>query len=307
MVLEESVVTGNGQHRYVTRPQWGRFADAEPMGSTHGGVAIDRRGRVYVSTNGERGICVFDTNGTFLKSIAPDCAGTHSLTLREEDGEEYLYGAHLAGQRVVKLDLEGNVVMEIAHSEERPVPGTLRGLTAVAVAPDGRIFAAVGYGSNYIHVFDTDGSLLKTLGGKGEELGLTRTCHGLAIDTRFGEPRLLVADRENRRLVHYDLEGRPLGVYAENLRRPCATSFWGEFCAVAELEGRVTVLDKRGVPVAFLGDNPDVGQWAKFRVPLEEIAPAVFTAPHGLCYGKNGDLFVQDWNATGRLTKLERL
>jgi hypothetical protein len=30
----------------------------------------------------------------------------------------------------------------------------------------------------------------------------------------------------------------------------------------------------------------------------------VFTAPHGLCFDKAGNIYVQDWNATGRVTKL---
>jgi hypothetical protein len=38
----------------------------------------------------------------------------------------------------------------------------------------------------------------------------------------------------------------------------------GDFCAVAELEARVTILGKDGVPVVFLGDNPDKKQWANF-------------------------------------------
>jgi hypothetical protein len=99
-------------------------------------------------------------------------------------------------------------------------------------------------------------------GSKVGSDGQFNTCHSLVIDTRFGEPRLLVADRENRRLCHLDLEGNWIDVHATNLRRPCSMSFHGEFLAVAELEARVTILDKTGTPVAFLGDNPDRKQWA---------------------------------------------
>ena len=31
-----------------------------------------------------------------------------------------------------------------------------------------------------------------------------------------------------------------------------------------------------------------------------------FTAPHGLGFTENGDLYVQDWNQTGRVTKLRK-
>ena len=134
--------------------------------------------------------------------------------------------------------------------------------------------------------------------------GQFNTCHGLAIDNRFGAPRLLVSDRGNRRLVHMDLEGNFIGVYSKGLRLPCMVDIMGDYCAVAELESRVTILDKDGVPVAFLGDNPNKKQWANFGVPPNEFVEGIFTAPHGLCFDKTGNIYVQDWNATGRVTKL---
>lgn len=305
--LNHSVNTGNGMHTYKTHPNWAKFSDGDPIGSTHGGVALDKSGKIYVSTQAERGICVFRPNGKFIKSIALDCIGTHSLTIREENGKEYLYGAHNKGQRVVKLNLGGDIVLEIKDTDAQPIPSTLKGLTAVTVGPDGRIYAAVGYGSNLIHIFSPKGKLLKTFGSKGEGENDTKTCHGISIDSRFGEPRLLVADRENRRLKHYDLEGNQIGIHATNLRRPCAVSIWGDYCAVAELQGRVTILDKTGAPVAFLGDNPIPEQWAGFKTEIPDIPAGVFTAPHGLSYDKEGNLYVQDWNATGRINKLTRV
>ena len=304
---ESAVVTGNGSHTYLTVPNWAKFEDEKPIGPTHGGIAIDKSGKVYMSTDGERTLCVFDAEGHFLKSIAPDCAGIHSLLINEENGTEYLYGAHLKGQRIVKLDLEGNIVLEIKHSEESPIPGTFKGLTAVTVLPDGRIVAAIGYGSNFLHIFNQQGELLKTFGSKGTNFNQTHTCHGIALDRRYDELRLLVSDRENRRLKHYTLDGEMIGVYSNHLRRPCAVSFFGEFCAVAELQGRVTILDKTGTPVSFLGDNPDTEQWANFKAELEDIPAGIFTAPHGLAYDKTGNLYVQDWNRTGRITKLRKL
>ena len=37
------------------------------------------------------------------------------------------------------------------------------------------------------------------------------------------------------------------------------------------------------------------------------MKPGVFTAPHGLCFDAEGNLYVMDWNKTGRLTKLVRV
>jgi len=304
---DRAVATGNGEHRYETVPGWGAIPDGSNLGPTHGGVAISKAGDVYVSTDGPHAIVVFSAEGEFLRSIALDCVGVHSLTIREENGVEFLYGAHLKAQRVVKLTLDGELVMEIKDTAAQPIPETFKGLTAVTVAPDGRIVAAVGYGSNMIHVFSAEGELLHSFGSKGTDLQQFRAAHGVAIDTRFDEPLLMIADRENRRLQHYDFSGNLVGVHAIGLRRPCAISFWGDFCAVAELEGRVTILDKSGTPIAFLGDQPDRAQWANFKALPSETPANLFTAPHGLSYDAEGNLYVQDWNQSGRITKLVRV
>ena len=302
-----NLVTGNGQHRFQIDTHWASFADGNEMGSTHGGVALDKNGNVYVTTDKDRGIAVFSTDGIYLRSLGEEYAGSHSLEIREEYGVEYIYAAHKNGERVIKLDLRGTLVMEIKSTDEQPIPETFKGLTAVTVGPDGRIYAAVGYGSNIIHIFSPKGKLLKSFGSKGEGLEQTMACHGITIDNRFDAPRLLVADRENRRLKHYDLDGNLIGIHAQFLRRPCSIDIFGDYVAVAELQGRVTIVNKQGVPVAFLGDNPDESQWAAFKTALPDIAPGIFTAPHGLTYDKDGNLYVQDWNQTGRVSFLKRL
>ena len=192
------------------------------------------------------------------------------MTTVEEGGEEFLVGAHLAGERVVKLDLEGKLVLEIPNEGTGEIPGGFKGLTAVAVGPDGAIYAACGYGSNRVHKFDAAGKLVRTVGGRGSGEGVFKTCHGLALDGRGREPLLLVADRENRRLVHLTLDLEWVGVHSENLRRPCAMSIHGERCAVAELEGRVTVVGRDGAHLAHLG-HPETGHTCSQQIDVEAV------------------------------------
>jgi hypothetical protein len=319
--VRRPAITGNGEWTYEAVPGWGTLPDGKPIGPTHGGVLTGPDKRVYLSTDAELSIIVWEADGTFVKSIAPECQGFHAMAIREENGGTVIYGAQNNGYgnamrkqqgksptpfRICKIDTSGKLLLEIPNPATGEVPGGWNGLTAVTVAPDGAVFAAMGYGSQMIHKFDAAGRLLKTFGGRGRDDGRFNTCHGLGIDTRFGTPRLLVADRENRRLCHLDLEGNWIGVHAANLRRPCAFAWHGKHLAVAELEARVTILDESGTPVAFLGDNPDRSQWAEFGVKPEHQHPGLFTAPHGIAFAGNGDLYVQDWNQTGRVTKLRK-
>ena len=318
---DQPVLTGNGQWTYEVVPGWGQLPEGMELGPTHGTVLVDRDGTVYFCTNSEASVIVWKEDGSFLKAIAPECQGFHAMDLREEDGRTVIYGAQNNGygnkvrkekglepypHRVCKIDTDGRMLLTIPNEKTAEVPKGWGGLTAVTVAPDGSIFAAMGYGSNLIHKFDAEGRLIKSFGGHGKEDGKFRTCHGLTIDTRFGEPRLLVADRENGRLVHFDLEGKFIATHASHLRRPCSFSWHGEHLGVAELAGRCVILDKTGTPLAFLGDQPDEAKRANFKVPSEDQVPGLFTAPHGLGFAPNGDLYVQDWNIDGRVTKLRK-
>jgi hypothetical protein len=308
--IDEHVSTGNASITYRFVPGWGELPDGKAIGPTHGGVAVDpQNGLVYVSTNSKYSVLVYRADGHLLKTMAPGCRGFHALDISVTDGQVMLYGAQLNGHgsRLCKLDSSGKLLMECSAETHPRLIGGWKGLTAVAVAPDGSIFCSMGYGSNKIHKFSPDGQHLMSFGGKGSgDNALTKTCHGLKVDTRFEPPRLLVCDRENRRLFHTTLDGDWIGEVATGLRRPCAVSIHGDICAVGELEGRVTLLDKNGEFITHLGDNGVKEQWANFKVKPEAIKEGVFTAPHGLCFDLEGNLYVQDWNISGRVSKLLR-
>ena len=74
---------------------------------------------------------------------------------------------------------------------------------------------------------------------------------------------------------------------------------------IPELQGRVTILDGSNKEAAHLGANPNPKQAGNFNVPPADWSPLYFTAPHGACWDGNGGVYVQDWNATGRIRHLK--
>jgi sugar lactone lactonase YvrE len=285
-------------------PGWMQATD---LGPTHGGLAFDRAGRLWAGTDGAHGLVAFAPDGRLVAEL-PALSGAHSLLLHEVQGEERLIVAHLREHRVVETTLDGRVLWELGapmdsgayRKPEEFMP------TAVALAPDGRLFVADGYGTSMIHSFDAQRHRLRSFAGLGSGPELCSTPHGLAIDTRFGAPRLLVCDRENRRLVHFDLDGGWLGVHSLGLRRPCAVAFDGERLLVAELEGGVAILDRNGKLLGRVGENLDEQQQANYGVPSSAWSPSILCASHAVALDARGNLFVEDWSSTGRLSRFVR-
>ena len=151
------------------------------------------------------------------------------------------------------MTLEGNIVMTIGSSaipDQYKVRNARSNqlallLTGLDVAPNGDIYVADGYASDYIHRFDRTGRYLGSFGGKNAPYSFN-TLHKLAIDTRFTPARLIACDRANNRVVHLSLEGVFLDVVAKDLLLPAAIAIDGDNAIVGELTGRVTVLDKAG-------------------------------------------------------------
>nr|WP_248923590.1 hypothetical protein [Mycobacterium intracellulare] len=70
-------------------------------------------------------------------------------------------------------------------------------------------------------------------------------------------PELYVADRVNTRVLVYDIGGRYLRSFGEQfLNSPSDFAQWGDLLVVAELYGRVAVLDPEDNLLGYIGDDP---------------------------------------------------
>jgi hypothetical protein len=46
---------------------------------------------------------------------------------------------------------------------------------------------------------------------------------------------------------------------------------------------------------------------ANYKVPQERWQEGIFSGTHGSCWDAAGNLYVQDWNVSGRIMKLVRV
>ena len=277
--------------------------DGHVLGPCHGGAVIDKAGQIYVTTDTPRGIVVFSPQGKFVRAFGP--TRLHGLELREENGVEYIYGARPSDHEVIKLKLDGTQEWSIPQPAEADIykDGKTYNPCAVTVAPDGSIFVADGYGSNYVLKFDKDRKFVKAFGGPGAEEGKFNACHGIALDTRQGKPLLFVCNRNNNRVEYWDLDGNFVKVIQKDLRMPAAVHIRGDYALIPELQGRATVLNKDGSIAAQVGDNPNEKQRANFGLPKEEWKDGISNSPHGGSIDADGNLIVAEWTQFGRVHK----
>ncbi|MBL8754908.1 MAG: hypothetical protein JNK15_16505 [Planctomycetes bacterium] len=306
--MPATTLLGAKEHTYRWVPGFARLADGKEFGNMHGCLVVDRAGNVLCNTDTEHAVIVFSPEGKVLRSWGKDFrGGLHGMCLREEDGKEVLYLAHHGRHEIVKTTIDGEVQWTLGWPQASGIyenEGQYNP-TAVAVGPDGRIFAADGYGKSWVHLYDKERKYVKSFGGPGNGPGKMQTPHGLWLDTRGKEPLLLVCDRENHRLQWFTMDGEHVRTMDKDLRRPCNVALRPDGgLAVADLAGRITLLDKDDKLVTHLGDNPAEKLRARNDVKRDQWKDGEFLSPHGIAVDKSGAIYVMDWNFLGRLSKL---
>lgn len=295
--------------------KWNNVPNAFPskienadIGACHGGAGVDRNGNVYISSDTARGILVFGPDGKFIKGIGPNLV--HGLQVRREGQDDFLYCARPSAHECVKLKTDGTVVWTLKTPMESKVydkPEEFNPTNIVSLR-DGTIFVADGYGKNWIHKFDKDLKWIKAFGGPTSanpaEDGKFNRCHGLGVDG--GEtPTLIVCNRESGKVERWSTDGELIKVLQRGLRMPAAVHANRNFIAVAELQGRVTVLDKAGNIVQQLGDNPKPEQRANFGLEPGMWTDGIINSAHGVTFDREGNIIVAEWSKFGRVHKFE--
>jgi len=326
-------VIGEGEFKYEALHDWGELPPHIKWGNTHN-IAEDAQGNIYVhhtvhaTSDSPDSVVVFDPKGKFVRSWAKEFRGVaHGMWLRKEGRDEFLYLTVNAAKpkmqpppelpaTVVKATLKGEIVYKIQGPPDiaaykPPTEGAAAppyNPTNIAIAPNGDLYVADGYGSYYVNHYNAKGAYLNTFGGRGSEPGLMREPHGIWIDTRSATPVVVAADRRNNRLQRFTLEGKHID-FIEGFRLPCHFHERNGLVVIADLDKRVTLIDKNNRIVAHLGDPTPATPPNPPRTTTDRSAfvPGQFVNPHGASFDHEGNIFVGEWVEIGRVTKLRKV
>ncbi len=327
---DSQIIVGEGDYRFEVIHQWPQLPEKFSWQTTHN-VAVDKHGFLYVIHQGwleqpeHPSIFVFDPEGRYVRAFGNQFqGGGHGIEVHEEDGQEFLYVcAYKDIKAFAKLDLYGETVwfrhapmetgLYAAGEDTNPqnVWGRDRFLpTNMAFLPDGDVLLSDGYGSYFIHRYDTEGNWKSCFGGPGDGQGKFNLPHGIWVDDRPGrEPQLVVMDRLHHTLQYLTLEGEYLRTQ-QGYGLPANADSYKDLIVIPELFARVSILDADNQIVARLGDDSKrirADKKFKIRTDANLWNAGRFVHPHDACFDNEGNIFVAEWVGTGRVSKLKRL
>jgi DNA-binding beta-propeller fold protein YncE len=192
-----------------------------PAGLEWGAVSsvTFHNGHVFALRRAAPNVVEMTPDGKVVKSWGDNAlySVAHSIDF-DKDGN--IWTTDSADHVVYKFSPEGQLLLTLG---KRKVAGddTSTDLfnrpSDVAFAPNGNVYVTDGYVNSRIVVFDKNGKFLKIIGGKkGAGPGEFNLPHAIVFDSKG---RMLIADRENERIVIMDQDGKWIGEW-KGLSKP---------------------------------------------------------------------------------------
>ena len=334
----DDMIIGHGNYKYKVKKDWAKMSiERNPLLNCHE-MVMDSKGRlIMIGDHTNNNILVFDKSGKLLDYWGTQYPGGHGLSLSKEGGEDFLFitdcGYYVdrngewkkqAGE-VFKTDLTGKIIINFPNPRTIGVykDDELFMPTETAIAPNGDIYVADGYGSDYIIQYNQKGEYIRHFGGHkntnpGHNLD---NAHGVVIDNRNEKnPVLMCTSRNDNEFKYFTLEGKYLktvslpGLF---VCRPVIDdkNIYAGVCWSTTKEGKkwqkdtgfITVLDANNKVVS----NPGGTEPKYVNGALQQMFQSeekVFNHGHDVCVDEDKNLYVCQWNASHTPpVKLERV
>ncbi|WP_225976391.1 twin-arginine translocation signal domain-containing protein [Mucilaginibacter ginsenosidivorax] len=325
-VKPDDQIIGQGGYTYKADKGWAKISvNSHPLANCHEMVQ-DSKGRlIMLGDHTQNNILIFDKSGKLLDYWGTALPGGHGLTISKEGGEDFLlltdcgwavdktgnsYGQ--SGQ-VLKTTVDGRLIFAIGHPRTIGVYKDNEPFkpTETAVAPNGDIYVADGYGSDYIIHYDSKGQYIRHFGGHNntnKEHNLVNA-HGITVDTRDkNNPTLVCTSREENCFKIFTMDGKFIkridmpGMYVcraviddQNIY---AGVCWSKDTGGNRFDysGFVTILDKDNKVISNPGGSAPVYRSGVLQ-PTLQAPGSIFQHGHDVCVDEDKNVYVCQWNA----------
>lgn len=288
--MAERTVVGNGKYTYEVDKQWGRRGGGLPAFGLVSGVACDSQDRVYLFQRlPHPRVIVMDRAGILQSEWgAGQFAHPHGIFITPRDE---LYLTDRDTQLVTRWTSEGKLLQSWGTPNEPGSPGQpFNQPTHAYVTADGTMFVSDGYGQHRVHRFGAHGQLEASWGEKGEGPGQFALPHDVWVDPRG---RVMVCDRENRRIQFFDRDGAYLAEWAD-LKYPMQVYIKDDIIYLAEARQQITILTLDGEILARWGSQgPAADQFTD--------------SPHSIWVDSYGDIYVTEVTGQNKVQKYTRV
>jgi NHL repeat len=279
-------LNGADQIDFIPSPEFPQVPEHVSLGKCSA-VAVDQHDQVYLLHRGKIPILVFDRDGRFIRGWGDELIKSpHGLRI-DRDGAIWVtdVGHHL----VLKFDPAGKLLLTLGTTDK---PGTGNDQfdrpTDVAFGADDEVYVTDGYGNNRVMQFDRKGKFVGSWGRAGTGPGDFDLPHAVRVDS---EQRVLVADRENKRVQVFNKRGEVLMIWPG----------FAPYGLEIDRAGRIFVADALAHQIVQLdGTGQIINVWGG---PGTE--PGKFKAPHMLATDSAGNLYVAEVDGM-RLQKFAR-
>lgn len=309
-INNDGPVIGHGDFKYRVNYNWGNLGTGHPVKDCHE-MVMDRKKRIFLLTNEvKNNIIIYNRSGKFLDSWGHQFPGGHGLTIHDEGGEEFLYITDHELGEVYKTTLDGKILQTLKHPKFIGAYGDCDKFkpTETCIGPNGDIYVADGYGSQFILQYTAKGEFIRKFGGDSFGEKYFKQAHGVTLDTRNpNDPVLMCTDRIKTCFKIFSLNGE----YRSSIQVPGAyvsrAVFDGEmmysgvcFSALKNHmltynAGFVTILDGNNKVVSNPGGTRPTYRHGEL-IQMVQDKP-IFKHCHDVCIDEDKNLFVAQWNA----------
>ena len=261
-----------GGRRYAVERDFGRLpATIAPARVSQ--VAVDGAGRVHVLRRGKVPVVVFAPDGSFLFAYGEgQVFDPHGIAI---DAGDRAFVVDRDAHQVLCFAPDGSLLFALGERHMPRWREPFNHPTQAAVADDGEIYVADGYGNGRVHRFDPEGRWRASFGDIGTTECAFMTPHALLVDSR---DRVLVCDRENDRVQLFDRAGGWLGAW-HGLCRPM------DLCEAED--GTILVTDQVPSLTCFAPDGERLGR-----------ARPSLNGAHGIARAADGTLYLAEIDPT---------